>query len=161
MSKPISLSVAARLGFDQGEPGHGFTVDFDGLDEHRQRPYPESVIAVECLIEHHRLFRLGMSRHRKHPVLWPLVMAIAPGLHLHASLLREHCSIKRTPGAPGPGFLAPTDSQCSRSREPGCQPSAVVCICLSEALEDRADPLAQTDTHRSDTERTVVLFHHV
>jgi len=69
---------------DECEPRHTFTriTDGDGFAEHRRGPYPPSQFAMERLIDHQWLERLGVPRNAEHAILAALVVAIPAGTWL-------------------------------------------------------------------------------
>ena len=57
------------------EPPHAAAVDLDFLEEHLGGTHPKAKVAVEELIDRHRLQCLTVRREAEKPVHLPLVMA--------------------------------------------------------------------------------------
>ena len=74
---------ATLLPADVGETRHAPAVgEGDAFDEHRLRPDPETMVAVEHLIDDEDFLRLRMAGEMVHAILVALVVAVAAGARL-------------------------------------------------------------------------------
>ena len=80
-ARQITVRFAKNIAPPPHHPSHPFeppraaAVDFDLLEEHPGGPDPKAEVAVEKLIDRHRLQRLAVRRKAEKPIHLPLVMA--------------------------------------------------------------------------------------